>query len=166
MTFYMRIAAVLVLLTAVASIYWKGHSDGTSAVNARWMETALAEAKAAEKDRDAKQAKIDSLAAELAKKSEKSRQTVQSNLSKVDSYAPASFPPLPGSFRVWHDAAAQGQALDDSSGIDAPTVSLKDTATVIADNYASCNYDKYRLSVLQEIVKTINGDGNAEDKKD
>ena len=163
MTLYARIAAALILLAFIAGIYWKGRTDGANAVNARWMETTLAQAKTDEKDRLTRQATIDELSAKLAKQSHQSRQVAQSNLSKIDHYAPTDLPPLPGSFRLWHDAAAEGKTLDDTPRADAAPVSIKDTSAAIADNYAACLYDQHRLSALQEIVKTING-GELEEK--
>jgi hypothetical protein len=91
----------------------------------------------------------------FVEKANNSRRATQSNLPKVDQYASPTFPPLPGAFRVWHDAAAAAEELADPPGADAPPVSLREAETVIAKNYASCNYDKQRLEALQEIVRTL-----------
>lgn len=163
---YRYIAMVLVGLALLAGSYWKGHVNGANGVKAEWQAEQIGQMEEAEAIRIAHQAEIDKLAKSYAAKAAKQRQVVISNASKVEQYAPSSFPPLPGSFRVWHDAAAEGQALDDSSGIAGASVSLKDTAATVADNYASCNYDKYRLSVLQEIVKKLTGGEDGETEKD
>ena len=158
---WMRAVAVAAILSILAGLgWWIHHTIYKQGYNAAKAEYVIA----AENERLANQEEIDGLAKSFAIKAAKQRSAVLSNASKVEKYAPSNAAPLPGSFRVWHDAHAEGKALDDSSGITGASVSLKDTSTTVADNYTSCNYDKYRLSILQEIVKTMNEERDGKEK--
>jgi hypothetical protein len=155
MSLYAKLAAAALLLLALVGAGWKiHHTIYMSGVH----DTEAKYAAAAEADRVMKQEGIDNVSSTFVAKAVKSRTIVQSNAEKVAQYAPDTFPPLPGSFRLWHDAAAAGKALDDQPRIDAPSVSLKATSATIAYNYAACLYDQQRLESLQAIVKTINGE--------
>lgn len=149
----LRIAAAIVILLALAGTHWKAYVMGKDRVEAAWEAAKLEAENQAEALRLLRQSAVNKVAKTHAEKARKSADAVQSNLAKVDQYAPASFPPLPGSFRVWHDAAAAGEEVDDSARAAAASVSLRETEARIAHNYASANYDKERLAALQDIVK-------------
>lgn len=74
-------------------------------------------------------------------------------IEKVPTYVSANDPPLPGGFRLLHDAAAAGAELPDPAGIpDAAPVSAQDAARVVAENYGICRADQERFRGLQEWV--------------
>jgi hypothetical protein len=150
------LAVLLAIAAAGGAGYWRGAKD----VRAEWQTEKLQAEQQAEQNRLLRQSAVNKTAKIYAEKSAKSRETAQSNLAKVDRYAPTDFPPLPGAFRVWHDAAAAGEALDDQPGLDAYAVSLKEVETTIAYNYADCRDDKERLKSLQEIIHVLNGEAD------
>lgn len=149
----LQIAAAGAVLAVLAGTHWKAYHSGAESVRVEWQADKQAAELQAENNRLLAQASINKSANTFAKQAAKSRGATQSNIAKVDDYAPVSHPPLPSSFRVWHDAAATGEAINDSSGIDAATVSLKQTAVTVANNYADAHYDKQRLESLQAIVR-------------
>jgi hypothetical protein len=154
MSLYAKLAAGAVLLLALIAAGWKIHHSIDKAGYDRAMGEVAAKAEAM---RVMQQEGIDNVSSAFTDKATKQRTIVQSNAEKVDQYVQADFPPLPGTFRLWHDAAATGQALDDTGRADAPGVTLKNTQTTIAYNYAACLYDQQRLESLQAIVRTMNG---------
>ncbi|HJV76041.1 MAG TPA: hypothetical protein VJ654_17605 [Noviherbaspirillum sp.] len=150
---YLRLAIAAFVAVLLAGSHWKAYVMGKDVVRVEWQAEKARQEQQAENNRLLRQAAVNKTAVVFANSAAAKRQSTQSNLAKVDQYAPTTFPPLPGSFRVFHDAAATGEALNDSSGIDAPPVSLTATARTIAENYADANYDKQRLEALQQIVK-------------
>ena len=68
---------------------------------------------------------------------------------------------LPPGFRLLHDAAAAGEAIDDTRIADAAPVAPAVVARTVAENYASCNDEKQRLATLQDIIRTLTGESNA-----
>lgn len=74
----------------------------------------------------------------------------QTITKEVPVYVPATTPDLPGGFRLLHDAAATGAALDASGGANAPPVSAQDVAATIAENYTSCRATAEQLKALQQ----------------
>jgi hypothetical protein len=71
---------------------------------------------------------------------------------EVPTYALPTDPPLPGRFRVFHDAAAQGIVPDPARIADAAPVSTEDADRTIAENYGQCRADQLRLQGLQEWI--------------
>lgn len=140
------------------ALFGYGVVKGRDHVQAKWDADKQAQANQAETLRLSRQTSIDKGSAKFVVKASKDRIIVQANQSKVEQYAPVTAPMLPGSFRVWHDAAATGQALDDTGGADAAPVALKAVATSVQSNYAACRYDQDRLEALQTIVRTLNGE--------
>ena len=60
---------------------------------------------------------------------------------------------LPGGFRVFHDAAAQGELPDPAKRADAAAVAAQDVAATVADNYATCHANAEQLKSLQEWAR-------------
>jgi hypothetical protein len=148
-----RLAAALVVLIALAGTHWKAYDFGKTKIRAEWQAEKLEAESQAEVLRLTRQSSVNRSAKTFATNAAKARQTTQSNLAKVEEYAPSTHPHLPGTFRLWHDAAATGEALDGASGADAPSVPLKEAARTVAENYADARYDQQRLEALQQIVK-------------
>ena len=74
---------------------------------------------------------------------------------EVATYVPNTLPMLPAGFRLLHDAAAEGIAVDDSSGTDAAPVAPSTVAATISANYAACREDQDKLEALQAIVRAV-----------
>ena len=148
----------LLLIVALAiGIEIHGQHKGAARIQKLWdSDVAKAEAQA-ETLRLMRQGAIDKRETKSFAVAVKRREIVQSNLAKIDTYAPPNVPPLPGTFRLWHDAAAAGKDLDDSRAADAASVSLKAASTTIAGNYAACLDDQQRLTDLQAIISTLTG---------
>lgn len=72
---------------------------------------------------------------------------------EVPIYVPSDAAPLPGGFRLLHDAAALG-AVPDAAGIpDAAPVAAQDAASTVVDNYTTYHETAARLTALQDWVK-------------
>ena len=155
----------LLLIVALAiGIEVHGQHKGAARIQKLWdADLAKAEAQA-ETLRLMRQASIDKRETKSVVVAVKKREIVQSNLAKIDQYAPTSYPALPGSIRLWHDAAATGKAIDDTGKTDGSAVSLTDLAATTALNYAACLDDQSRLTDLQAIIRTLTGAPNGKDE--
>lgn len=75
-------------------------------------------------------------------------------IQKVPVYVKDTDPPLPGGFRVLHDAAALGVQIPDTpSGPDAAPVPAQDATNTVIDNYGTCRETAKQLEGLQEWVR-------------
>ncbi len=78
-------------------------------------------------------------------------------IKEVPVYVPDPTDPtacaLPGSWRVFHDAASQGELPDPASRADAPPVSAQDAATTVAENYSACYEVSEQLTALQQWLR-------------
>jgi hypothetical protein len=73
-------------------------------------------------------------------------------VKQVPVYVPAGLPQLPGSVRVFVDAASQGALPDPTKTADAAPVPIEDLATSVAENYTQCLATSEQLRGLQEWV--------------
>ena len=137
-----------------------GQHRGAARIQALWdKETAAAEVQA-ETLRILRQSSIDKSATKYAVKQAKQQVIVKTIIKEVDRYVPNSLPMLPPSFRLYHDAAAAGEAIDDTRLADAAPVSPLTVARTVANNYATCNDEKQRLATLQDIIRALTGESN------
>ena len=74
-------------------------------------------------------------------------------VQRIPVYISRDLPELPGSFRVWHDAAAQNVIPEASADLDAASVAPVDVAATVAANYATCHATAEQLTGLQEWVR-------------
>lgn len=80
-------------------------------------------------------------------------QTVYRTITKeVPVYVKVTDCPMPGGFRVLHDAAANGQVPDAARIPDAAPVAAKDVASTVSENYGTCRETSQRLTDLQAWV--------------
>jgi hypothetical protein len=109
------------------------------------------------KQADAVDEKREAISEPIAKKSEAAQEkirTVFKTITKeVTVYVKATDCPMSGGFRVYHDAAANGEVPDPSSIPDAATVPAPDAAKTVAANYGACLQTSERLTGLQDWVK-------------
>lgn len=73
-------------------------------------------------------------------------------LKEIPTYVQAADPPLPGRFRVLHDAAAEGAVPDAARIPDAAPVPAEEADRTIVANYGTCLADQTRLAGLQEWI--------------
>lgn len=74
-------------------------------------------------------------------------------IKEVPTYVKTTDCPMPGGFRVLHDAAANGELPDPARVADAAPAAAATVATTIADNYGTCQETAARLSGLQDWVR-------------
>lgn len=153
MSRYAYLAAGLLTLALLAGSHWKAYVSGKDTIRAEWQAEKLAMEQQAENNRLLAQANINKIDKVRAEKAVKDRVIVQTKIVEVEKYVPNSLPMLPGDFRVYHDAAAAGEEINDSKRADAAPVAPKAVAVTNAENYDSANYDKQRLAALQEMVR-------------
>jgi hypothetical protein len=66
---------------------------------------------------------------------------------------PADSCPLPGGFRILHDAAATNSIPGTAEGTDAAEVPVRDAASTIVSNYTTCNSAIVNLYSLRDWVR-------------
>lgn len=74
---------------------------------------------------------------------------------EVPVLVPAGTPPLPGGWRVLHDAAAEGVPADPASGADAAPVGAAEAAETVVENYGACRDTADQLARLQEWIRGV-----------
>lgn len=74
-------------------------------------------------------------------------------IQKVPVYVKTTDCPMPGGFRVLHDAAANGQVPDPARIADAAAAPAADVASTVATNYGTCHEIAQRLTDLQAWVR-------------
>ena len=75
-------------------------------------------------------------------------------IKEVTKYVPLDAPDLPGGFRLYHDAAARGDALPDPAcGADAAAVGAQDLAVTVAANYEICRTNAEQVKAWQEWAR-------------
>ena len=74
-------------------------------------------------------------------------------IKEVPTYVKTTDCPMPGGFRVLHDAAANGVLPDTSTIADAAAVPAPDVANTTVGNYGTCHQTSQRLIGLQDWVK-------------
>ena len=154
---YPRIAAMLVILAVVSSLY------GVYRFN-EWREArSLAHYKA-----ENAALKADNAALSVALEREKATERVvtkyvdrlqvvagrtETIIKEVPIYVPADSADLPAGFRVLHDAAATGELPDPAGIADAAPVPAQDAASTVIENYGVCWATGEQLKSLQDWIR-------------
>jgi len=149
----LKLAAAAVVLVALAGTHWKAYDLGKTKIRAEWQAEKLQLEQQAENNRLLAQSRINKIDRAGAARAKKQADVDQSTLAKGDQYAPSTLPLLPGSVRVFHDAAATGQKIDDSRTASAVPVPASHLAITSARNYTIARRDQATLEELQAIVK-------------
>lgn len=84
---------------------------------------------------------------------EKIRTVFKTIIKEVPTYVSVNDCPMSPGFRVFHDAAANGELPDASRIPDADAVPAPDVANTVAANYQTCLSNSARLTGLQEWVR-------------
>lgn len=145
---YGALAAALV----VGYLAWADHiGDKREAqVVARYAK----QAKDADDKREALGAPI---AARQQATQEKIRTVFKTIIKEVPTYVSINDCPMSPGFRVFHDAAANGEVPDASRIADAAAVPAPDVANTTAENYRTCHANSARLTDLQAWVRAQQG---------
>jgi predicted transcriptional regulator len=80
------------------------------------------------------------------------RTVTKETIRYVPQFVHADDCPLPGGFRVLHDAAAKGLVPDPAGVPDAAPAPAQDVAATVADNYGACLENAKQLEGLQEWI--------------
>ena len=127
---------------------WAHHQQGIG------YDRARAEyAKQAEETDDKRGAVAPVVEAAHKKAVEKIVVITETILKEVPTYVKDTDCPMPGGFRVLHDAAAHGQLPGPAGIADAAPAPAAAVATTVASNYGTCTEFAQRLTDLQAWVK-------------
>lgn len=97
------------------------------------------------------------IAAKQAAAQEKIRTVFKTIIKEVPTYVSINDCPMSPGFRVFHDAAANGELPDASRIPDAAAVPAPDIANTVAGNYEACHATAARLIDLQGWVRAQQG---------
>lgn len=81
------------------------------------------------------------------------RTITKTTIKEVPIYVKTTDCPVPGRFRVYYDAAANGVLPDPAAIPDAAPAALADVASTTATNFGTCHEIAQRLTSLQEWVR-------------
>lgn len=93
------------------------------------------------------------IALKFSRQSERIRTVTKEIIKEVPVYVSANDCPMSPGFRVFHDAAANGEFPDPARIADAAAVPADALANTVADNYGTCLENANRLTGLQEWVR-------------
>lgn len=149
-----RLAAECAIVAALAlAVTFAIHHYGAQRFDAGKAEVTAQYAKQA-READAKR---EAITAPIAQKQEAAqvqiRTVTQTIIKKVPVYVKSTDCPMPGGFRVLHDAAANGEVPDPARIPDAAPAAAQDVAETIAANYGTYREVAERLIGLQEWVR-------------
>lgn len=157
---------VWIALAVLVLAWWIRHEirDYGQAQYAKGRADLLAEQAKAAKPVIAQQAKVtERVVTKYVDRVRVIRERGATIVKEVPIYVPSDAAPLPGGFRLLHDAAAAG-AVPDPAGIpDAAGVPAQDAAAVVAENYGTYHETAARLTALQDWVRQQQALNPAED---
>lgn len=143
----------LAVYAGAAHIYHLGDTAGAARVQQAWDKEKLAAQKAvatrAEQQTTATHA-VETVYVDRWNTITEKGKTI---IKEVPTYVPASTPPLPGGWRVLHDAAATGTDPDTVSkaagGAAAAPVPAQDAIATVVDNYTGCRRNAAAVEAWQ-----------------
>lgn len=110
-----------------------------------------------QKQADDANAKREAISAPVAAKEQKAQEKVRTVfktiIKEVPTYVSINDCPMSPGFRVFHDAAANGEVPNAAGIADAAHVPAQDVANTVASNYETCHRTAARLTGLQEWVR-------------
>lgn len=146
---------------AVAAVVYMVRESGASSERVK-AQLATAEARVRELETaiDSYQAallKTQRIAQDTAQVREKVRTITKELIREVPVRVPADACPLPGDWRVLHDAAASGEVPGPAAAgrADGAPVPAQEAAATVIDNYGTCRDTAERLRGLQRYVREI-----------
>ena len=142
------------ILLGVALALWFGYAAWAHHQQGIGYDRAKAEyAKQAEETDEKREAVAPVLEAAHKKAIEKIVVVTETIIKEVPTYVKATDCPMPGGFRVLHDAAADGTLPDPAAIADAAPAAAADVATTVAINYGTCREIAQRLTDWQGWVR-------------
>lgn len=110
-----------------------------------------------QKQADEANAKREAISAPVAAKEQKAQDKIRTVfktiIKEVPTYVSINDCLMSPGFRVFHDAAANGEVPDPSRIADAAAVPADAVANTVAENYGTCHQTAARLTGLQEWVR-------------
>lgn len=153
MTILYRWLVIAVLVAAAAAVGWV---KGAASVQTQW-DAANAQAWATADRVIIKQGEvIERIRVEYVDRVKVVKQAAETRIERVTEYVPTGTCDLPGSFRLYHDAAARGDLPESpATGVDAAPVSAQDLARTINENYTGCLANAELIEALQAYARTV-----------
>lgn len=74
-------------------------------------------------------------------------------IRQIPIFVPSDLPDLPGSFRVYYDAAVQGEIPDPARIPEAKPVSVTDVARTTTENFTTCHQERVKFQGLWEWLE-------------
>jgi hypothetical protein len=149
--YWRPIALVLMVVALVLAVYGKGRNDE----RVKWQKRTDALLIEAAKETQRLVEKNYVIEQQIVKTIERERIVTRNIVEQVNVLIPADACPLPGGFRVLHDAAARGDDPAPAGGTNAPAVAAQDAARTVVDNYGTCREDRERLIALQAWARDV-----------
>jgi hypothetical protein len=144
---------LLGVVLALLAVYGLGRHQGAAAERQDWQAKADADARKVAEQGERAAEKTVQVVTQYVDRVQVIREKAKSITKEVPIYVPSHSCPMPGGFRVLHDAAARGE-LPDSAGVaDALAVPPQDIAATVSDNYGTCHEVAEQLTSLQEWVR-------------
>ncbi len=141
--------AALAVILAVA-LFAAGWHLGAQRVTARWNAEKAATAKAVQKVASRQAAVTTQVQTRYVDRVRVIHEQGKTLTKEVIRYVPVDFPALPGTFRLFYDAAAAGLPLPDpASGAVAAPVPAQDLARTDADNLTGCRANVEQVKAWQ-----------------
>lgn len=143
----------LLLLAAVAALIlgyfaWADHIG-----DVREEKVRAEYAKQVEKVNTKREEVTAPIALKFAKRADRIVTVTKETIKEVPVYVSANDCPMSPGFRVFHDAAANGEIPDPARIADAAAVPPQDAAATLVANYGNCHAIAARLTGLQEWIR-------------
>ncbi|MGT2493156.1 hypothetical protein ACU4GD_28260 [Cupriavidus basilensis] len=141
------------LVLALLGTYGLGRHQGAAAGRQAWQAKADADARKVAEQGERAAEKTVQVVTQYVDRVQVIREKAKSITKEVPIYVPSDSCPMPGGFRVLHDAAARGELPDPAGVADAPAAPAQDVAATVSDNYGTCHATAEQLRALQEWVR-------------
>lgn len=154
-----RAVAAAVIALCLAASHLLAWQKGAAHVRAEWQtERSQAVTQAAEVK--AEQAEVTArVVTQYVDRVRIVRAPAEKIIQEIPTYVPTTACPLPGGFRLLHDAAARGDDPGAAGGAAAPAVPAQDLARTLTDNYTACRENAEQLIALQAWAAGVAGAG-------
>lgn len=153
MTILYRWLAIATLIVAAGAVGWV---KGAASVQTQWDAANAAAWATAERVIVKQGEAIERIRVEYVDRVKVVQKAADVRIERVTEYVPIGTCDLPGSFRLYHDAAARGDIpAAASTGTDAAPVPAEDLARTIDENYTGCRENAELVIALQEYARTV-----------
>lgn len=147
-----RIAFVVLFVLGVFALGW---SKGGAHVQAQWdAETSKQALQVAHVETAQAEASV-KVVTQYVDRIRVVKESGSTLIKEIPRYVPSDACPLPGGFRLLHDAAARGDASTAPGIAYAEAVPVATAAESIAENYARCHANAEQLEALQLWIEEV-----------